>query len=104
LRSKVQGVVGVTQGVVYVVYFSFPNPRYNANNNHSGWLVGFVSPYMINPDAGALGGKVGFVFAGLGVPLCILFYFLMPETRGLSFEEVSYLLLLLARRKQTRLT
>jgi hypothetical protein len=43
---------------------------------------------MINPDAGALGGKVGFVFAGLGVPLCILFYFLMPETKGLSFEEV----------------
>jgi hypothetical protein len=42
---------------------------------------------MINPDAGALGGKVGFVFAGLGVPLCILFYFLMPETKGLSFEE-----------------
>lgn len=54
---------------------------------HSGWVVGFVSPYMINPDAGALGGKVGFVFAGLGVPLCILFYFLMPETKGLSFEE-----------------
>ncbi|PMD60991.1 general substrate transporter [Hyaloscypha bicolor E] len=68
LRSKVQGLVGVTQGVV-------------------GWVVGFVSPYMINPDAGALGGKVGFVFTGLGVPLCILFYFLMPETKGLSFEE-----------------
>ncbi|PMD13435.1 general substrate transporter [Hyaloscypha hepaticicola] len=72
LRSKVQGVVGITQGVF-------------------GWLVGFVSPYMINPDAGDLGAKVGFVFAGLGVPLCILFYFLMPETRGLSFEEIDYL-------------
>jgi hypothetical protein len=59
---------------------------------------------MINPDAGDLGAKVGFVFAGLGVPLCILFYFLMPETRGLSFEEVRYLLLLLVRRKQARLT
>jgi hypothetical protein len=59
---------------------------------------------MINPDAGNLGAKVGFVFAGLGVPLCILFYFLMPETRGLSFEEVSYLLFLLARRKQASLT
>lgn len=43
---------------------------------------------MINPDAGNLGAKVGFVFAGLGVPLCILFYFLMPETKGLSFDEV----------------
>jgi len=59
---------------------------------------------MINPDAGDLGAKVGFVFAGLGVPLCILFYFLMPETRGLSFEEVSHLSLLLIRRKHARLT
>jgi hypothetical protein len=59
---------------------------------------------MINPDAGNLGAKVGFVFTGLGIPLCILFYFLMPETRGLSFEEVSYLLLVLIGRKQARLT
>jgi hypothetical protein len=59
---------------------------------------------MINPDAGDLSAKVGFVFAGFGVPLCILFYFLMPETRELSFEEVSYLFLLLLRRKQARVT
>lgn len=84
--------------------FPIPNPHLNANNYHSGWLVGFVSPYMINPDAGDLGAKVGFVFAGLGVPLCILFYFLMPETRGLSFEEVSYLSHVLVRRKLARLT
>ncbi len=44
---------------------------------------------MINPDAGNLGAKVGFVFAGLGVPLCILFYFFIPETKGLGFNEVS---------------
>ncbi len=59
---------------------------------------------MINPDAGKLGAEVGFVFAGLGVPLCILLYFLIPETRGLSFEEVGYLLLLLVCGKQARLT
>ena len=45
---------------------------------------------MINPDAGNLGAKVGFVFFGLGVPLCIAFYFLIPETRGLSFDEVFF--------------
>ena len=44
---------------------------------------------MINPDAGNLGAKVGFVFAGLGVPLCILIFFYVPETRGLSFDEVN---------------
>ena len=59
------------------------------NINLSGWLIGFVSPYMINPDAGNLGAKVGFVFAGLGVPLCIAFYFLIAETKGLTFDEVS---------------
>jgi len=54
-----------------------------------GWLIGFVSPYMINPDAGNLGAKVGFVFFGLGVPLCIAFWFLIPETMGLTYEDVS---------------
>jgi hypothetical protein len=44
---------------------------------------------MINPDAGNLGAKVGFVFAGLGLPLCVVFYFFIPETRGLNFDEVS---------------
>lgn len=44
---------------------------------------------MINPDAGNLGAKVGFIFFGFGIPLCIAFYFLIPETRGLGFDEVS---------------
>ncbi|KAF2094705.1 general substrate transporter [Rhizodiscina lignyota] len=56
-----------------------------------GWVIGFISPYMINPDAGNLGAKVGFVFFGMGVPLCVLFYFYIPETKGLSFEEMDYL-------------
>jgi len=56
-----------------------------------GWLIGFVSPYMINPDAGNLGAKVGFVFFGLGLPVSILFYFFIPETKGLSMDEIDYL-------------
>lgn len=44
---------------------------------------------MINPDAGNLGAKIGFVFTGLGVPLCTAFYFLIPETKGLGFADVS---------------
>lgn len=44
---------------------------------------------MINPDAGNLGVKVGFVFFGLGAPFCIAFWFLVPETKGLTFEDVS---------------
>ncbi|CAI4213190.1 unnamed protein product [Parascedosporium putredinis] len=33
-----------------------------------GWLIGFISPYLINPDAGNLGAKIGFIFAGMGFP------------------------------------
>lgn len=72
LRSSAQSIVFTTQ-----LFF--------------GWLIGFVSPYMINPDAGNLGAKVGFVFAGMGVPLCVLFYFFIPETKGLSMVEIDYL-------------
>lgn len=57
----------------------------------SGWVIGFVSPYLINSDAGNLGAKVGFVFAGFGVPLCILIFFYIPETKGLSFEDLDML-------------
>ena len=46
---------------------------------------------MINPDAGNLGAKVGFVFFGFGVPLCVAFWFLIPETKGFTFEDVSIL-------------
>ena len=45
---------------------------------------------MINPDAGNLGPKVGFVFFGLGVPVSIALFFLIPETKGLSFDEVRF--------------
>jgi hypothetical protein len=69
LRAPTVSLVGITQGA-------------------AGWLIGFVSPYMINPDEGDLGAKVGFVFFGFGVPLCILFWFLVPETKGLSFDDV----------------
>lgn len=43
---------------------------------------------MINPDAGNLGAKVGFVFAAFGVIFSISFFFLIPETRGMAFHEV----------------
>lgn len=72
LRATVQSIIGTTSITV-------------------GWVVGFVTPYMINPDAGDLGPKVGFVFFGLGVPLSIALFFLIPETKGLSFDEIDWL-------------
>ena len=55
----------------------------------SSWLTVLVIPYMINPDAGNLGGKVGYVFAGLGFVFTVLLFFYCPETKGLTTDEVS---------------
>ncbi|KAL2106793.1 hypothetical protein VUR80DRAFT_6210 [Thermomyces stellatus] len=72
LRPATVSAVGLTQTVL-------------------GWIIGFVTPYMINPDAGNLGVKVGFVFFGLGAPFCIAFWFLVPETKGFTFEDMDHL-------------
>lgn len=70
LRPVTQSIVGVTQGV-------------------TGWVMGFVTPYIINPDEGNLGAKIGFVFFGLGIIASILVFLYVPETKGLNFDEVS---------------
>ena len=53
-----------------------------------GWVVSFIVPYIINPDAGDLGGKIGYVFFGLGFMSTVLLFFFCPETRGLNYNEV----------------
>lgn len=54
------------------------------------WAVGFSVPYIINPDAANLGAKIGYIFFGVGIIISILVYLYIPETKGLSFEEVSH--------------
>ena len=56
----------------------------------SGWIIIFTIPYIINPDAGNLGGRIGYMFFALGVICTILLYLYCPETKGLTFDEVSY--------------
>lgn len=38
-----------------------------------------------------MGGKVGFVFFGMGSLVAITLYFIVPDTRGLSFDELDWL-------------
>lgn len=38
-----------------------------------------------------MGGKIGFIFSGLGLIVAIALYFLVPDTRGLSFDELDWL-------------
>jgi hypothetical protein len=60
---------GATQGLVTVF------------NAIWGLIMQFTVPYMINPDAGHLGGKVGFIFLATGLAAAIGGYYLYPETK-----------------------
>ena len=46
---------------------------------------------MINPDAGNLGGKIGFIFGSFSMVLFVMGFFLFPETKGMTFAELDYL-------------
>jgi len=62
LRATTQALVTVTNGVW-------------------GLIMQFTIPYMINPDAGNLGGKTGFIFLGTGLITAVVGFFLFPETK-----------------------
>jgi sugar porter (SP) family MFS transporter len=58
----------------------------------SNWLwnfvIGFITPYLMNKDKGNLKTKVFFIW-GSTCTACVLFaYFFVPETKGLSLEQV----------------
>ncbi|KAG2168504.1 hypothetical protein JADG_008243 [Aureobasidium aubasidani] len=55
-------------------------------------LMAVITPYMVDPDKGNLGPKVFFVWGTLCTCACIYAYFLVPETKGLSLEQVDKML------------
>lgn len=48
---------------------------------------------MYNIDSGNLGAKTGFVFAGTSVLLFCISWFIVPETAGLTVEDIGTLFL-----------
>jgi hypothetical protein len=72
LRAATQGLITITNSVW-------------------GLIMQFTVPYMINPDAGNLGGKVGFIFLATGLIAGIGGWYLFPETKGLSFQKLDEL-------------
>ncbi|KAK2671523.1 Major facilitator, sugar transporter-like [Fusarium oxysporum f. sp. vasinfectum] len=72
LRAATQGFITITNSVW-------------------GLIMQFTVPYMINPDAGDLGGKVGFIFLATGLIAGFGGWWLFPETKGLSFEKMDEL-------------
>ena len=55
------------------------------------WTIGFVFPYMFNPDAGNLGGKVGFVFGTTTLIGFVGVYFMLPESKNRTLRELDEL-------------
>ncbi|GAA5872321.1 hypothetical protein JCM16303_004475 [Sporobolomyces ruberrimus] len=58
----------------------------------SNWLwntiISVITPYMVGPDKGNLRSSVFFVWGSLCTGAFVYSYFLVPETKGLSLEQV----------------
>ncbi|KAK1997089.1 general substrate transporter [Colletotrichum falcatum] len=73
----------------------FPLPmrsRGVALSTASNWLwntiIAVITPYMVGEDRGNLKSSVFFVWGGLCTCALVYTYFLVPETKGLSLEQV----------------
>jgi len=77
----------------------FPLPirsRGVALSTASNWLwnciIAVITPYMVGTDKGNLGAKVFFVWGSLCACCFVYAYVLVPETKGLSLEQVDRML------------
>ncbi|KAG8680433.1 hypothetical protein FRC09_016412, partial [Ceratobasidium sp. 395] len=63
----------------------------------SNWLwnfgIGYATPYLVNsgPGNANLGVKVFFIWGGTCVGCLLFTFFLIPETKGLSLEQIDIL-------------
>jgi len=64
-----------------------------ASNWGVNFLIGFITPYLVDTGAGqaGLGVKVFWLWAALCFSALLFSFFLIPETKGLSLEQVDLL-------------
>jgi len=55
-------------------------------------IIAVITPYMVNKDKGYLRSSVFFIWGGLCTCAWIYTYFLVPETKGLSLEQVDQMM------------
>ncbi|KAI0400606.1 general substrate transporter [Xylaria palmicola] len=77
----------------------FPLPmraRGVALSTASNWLwnfvIGLVTPYMVDKDKADLGAKVFYIWGSLCACAFVYTWFLVPETKGLTLEQVDEML------------
>ncbi|GAA5937542.1 hypothetical protein JCM3775_001264 [Rhodotorula graminis] len=87
----------------------FPLPirsRGVALSTASNWLwntiIAVITPYMVGSNRGNLRSSVFFVWGGLCSCAFVYAYFLVPETKGLSLEQVDQLFAETTPRKSSR--
>jgi hypothetical protein len=51
-------------------------------------IIAVITPYMVGTNEGNLKSSVFFVWGGLCTCAFVYAYFLIPETKGLSLEQV----------------
>ncbi|KAH8652630.1 general substrate transporter [Tricladium varicosporioides] len=56
----------------------------------STWLTTFVVPYIYNVDAGNLGARTGFVFAGTSLLVILGTWYFVPDTTRMTAEEIDH--------------
>ncbi len=57
------------------------------------WAIAFATPYLVNSDPGdaGLGVKVFFIWGSTCAGCVVFTYFCIPETKGLSLEQIDLL-------------
>jgi len=68
----------------------------SSNNDHQAnltaqlWncIIAVITPYMVGTDKGNLGAKVFFIWGSLCATCFVYAYFLVPETKGLTLEQI----------------
>ncbi len=55
-------------------------------------IIAVITPYMVGSDKGNLGPRVFFIWGSLCTCCLVYAYFLIPETKGLTLEQVDRML------------
>ncbi|ORY31590.1 sugar transporter [Naematelia encephala] len=58
----------------------------------AAWAVTFTLPYLFQPSEAGLGPMIGFIYAVGGFASVAFVYFVIPETKGRTLEEINFMM------------